>query len=284
MPIDRQTDRQTDIPYSSFYKKVCGLGEYAKSNQGGQTVNTESYEDLANFILQTEKPRTDTMMPIVGTQRLMQVMGVYPNKEGSKSRFSCEKYKFFLDAPFDISNKCCNVMKKNPCHKYEKQTGRKPIIGTMAAESKLRTQKWLQNRCNGFEMKKPTSTPISFWTNDDVLLYLKERNIPICSVYGDIVEDGEDVIEGQMHLSDFLDKELFDLDNPSLKTTGCSRTGCVFCLFGIHLEKEPNRLQLLSQTHPKLYEYLMKPESEGGLGYKDKIDWINEHGNMNIKY
>ena len=58
----------------------------------------------------------------------------------------------------------------------------------------------------------------------------------------------------------------------------------MFCLFGIQSETCPNRLQKMKETHPNQYDYLMKPESEGGFGYKEKIDWINEHGNMKIKY
>ena len=37
-------------------------------------------------------------------------------------------------------------------------------------------------------------------------------------------------------------------------------------------------------THPKQYEYIMKSWDEGGLGFKEIIDWINEHGNLNIRY
>ena len=40
----------------------------------------------------------------------------------------------------------------------------------------------------------------------------------------------------------------------------------------------------MKQTHPKQYEYIMKPIEEGGLNYKQIIDWINANGNMNIKY
>lgn len=119
------------------------------------------------------------------------------------------------------------------------------------------------------------------------MLYIKSNNIEICSVYGDIVTDyaKEGQIENQMSLTDYSDEYgSFDLGNPPLKTTGCERTGCVFCLYGCHLEKSPNRLEKLKISHPKLYDYLMRPESEGGLGYKEKIDWINEHGNMDIKY
>jgi hypothetical protein len=91
-----------------------------------------------------------------------------------------------------------------------------------------------------------------------------------------------------MTIADFVsasEKELFDLDKPIYKTTGCKRTGCIFCGFGCHLEKEgEGRFERLKVTHPKIYEYIMKPTSEGGLGYKEIIDWINEYGNLHIRY
>jgi len=195
-----------------------------------------------------------------------------------------ERYKFLLKSPFQISDRCCNVMKKTPAHNYHKQTGKKPIIATMASESRLRTQKWLQNGCNGFNMTIPTSTPMSFWTEQDVLLYIKMNNLPICSVYGEIVEDTE--IKGQMNIFDYegiANKELFESDMPTLTTTGCKRTGCMFCGYGAHC-KGDTRFVDMKTTHPKTYEWIMKSWEDGGLNYKEVIDWINENGNLNIKY
>ena len=146
----------------------------------------------------------------------------------------------------------------------------------MADESRLRKQKWLANGCNAFNLKTPISNPMSFWKEQDVLHYIKENNIPICSVYGDIVRDEE--VDGQLTFG-------FDDDTAKLKTTGCSRTGCMFCGFGCHLEKDgQGRFERMKTTHPKQYEYIMKPWEQGGLGYKEVIDWLNEHGNLNIKY
>ena len=214
-------------------------------------------------------------------------MGIIPSDNHDRSMFSQERYKFFLDAPFEISSKCCSVMKKQPIHAYNKQTERKSITAQMASESRLRTQKWLQNGCNGFEMKKPISNPMSFWTEQDVLLYIYENQLPIAEVYGEVVIDYEAIgqIEGQMDMSQ-LAREfgIFDIGRPILKTTGVKRTGCMFCGYGCHLEKSPNRFEQMHKTHPKQYNYIMKPVSEGGLGYKEIIDWINKHGNMNIKY
>ena len=174
-------------------------------------------------------------------------------------------------------------MKKQPAHKYGKETGRKPITAQMASESKMRTQKWLQNGCNGFNMKSPISNPMAFWTEQDVLQYVKKYNIPIASVYGDVVidYDAEGCVDGQMDLSDL---GLFESDNRLLKTTGCDRTGCMFCAYGIQRECSPNRFERMKETHPKQYDYIMRPKEQGGLNYKEVIDWINQNGNLNIKY
>ena len=247
--------------------------------------------------------------------RVKQLFGV--KCEDFDSMYDRSKYLFMLNAPFEVSNQCCKVMKKQPMHKYNKDTGRVPITAQMASESKLRTSQWLQNGCNGFDLKIPTSNPMSFWTEQDVLLYIKENAdrmcktrinesktvmfygdriilrktgatienkeyyLPICSVYGDIVTDYEAMgqCENQMSFADF---GIFDKERPLLKTTGCQRTGCVLCGFGCHLEKE-SRFLKLKETHPKFHNllYLLK---NNGVTYAEAIDWVNEHGNMSIKY
>lgn len=159
-----------------------------------------------------------------------------------------EKWKFMLDAPFKISDQCCNVMKKNPAKAYEKLTGRVPIVGTLAEESALRTTHYVKSGCNAFDSKRPKSTPLGFWTNQDILEYIKRYNIEIPSVYGDIVED-----------------------NGKLKTTGCDRTGCLYCMLGCHMEDyENNRFIRLENTHPKLHQYCIND-----LGLGDVLDYMN---------
>lgn len=215
-----------------------------------------------------------------------QIKANVPSKD--RSMFSHVRYQFLLDAPFDISQRCCSVMKKEPAHRYAKEAGRHPITAQMASESRLRTQQWIRNGCNGFHLGNPISNPMSFWTEQDVLLYLWKNKIPIATVYGNIVVDYDATgdIEGQMSIRDYGGEwELFDLDRPLLKTTGCNRTGCMFCGYGCHLEKPGDgRFERMKKTHPKQYDYIMRPWEEGGLNYKEVIDWINEHGNMNIRY
>lgn len=194
--------------------------------------------------------------------RRKQFDGTYVSKNGKTNKYSITKWKFLLGAPFRLSHKCCSVFKKEPSKRYEKETGRYAMLAQMAEESKLRQQMWLKDGCNGFEKKRPTSNPMAFWTEQDVLMYIKQNNIKIASVYGEIVED----------------------ENGKLRTTGCDRTGCVFCGYGCHLEKEKGKFEKLKETHPKIYEYIMKPWDEGGLGYKEIIDWLNENGNLHIRY
>lgn len=196
----------------------------------------------------------------------------------NKGRFGCYKWKFLIDADFETSEECCNVMKKAPAKTYTKETGRKPILGTMADESSLRYSKWLKQGCNAFEGEAPTSQPLSFWTKQDVLRYIKKYNVPYCSVYGDIMVDGAD--DNQINLIDYLG--CYE-EEDKLKTTGCDRTGCIFCMFGCHLEKEPNRFQRLKETHPKQYNYCIgggemvdgkwQPSKEG-LGLGKVLDYI----------
>ena len=214
------------------------------------------------------------------TYRYKKLQGIATDKKGNPSLYNMPKWAFLMDAPFDTSAQCCDVMKKSPIRAYERETGRKPYIGTMATEGRGRMLSWLQSGCNAFDAKKPTSQPLSFWTEQDILQYLKKYDVPYCSVYGDIVPTSEEEqIEGQLTTFDILN----DYQGTLLKTTGCNRTGCIFCAFGSHLESKPNRFQRLKQTHPRQYEYCIGggemvdgkwQPSKDGLGLGKVLDYI----------
>lgn len=191
-------------------------------------------------------------------------------------QYSDARYDYFFDADFDISHKCCNVMKKDPAKKYEKETGRKAILGIMTEESQLRRTSWLKYGCNAFNSKRPTSRPMSFWKEQDVLEYIVKKELPICSVYGDVVEDHnvDGQLEGQIKLWE---------ERPTYKTTGCKRTGCMLCGFGCHLDKPgEGRFERLKETHPKMYG-LLDVCKNNGVTFREAIEWTNEHGNLDIK-
>ncbi len=179
-----------------------------------------------------------------------QFNGTYVSKNGKSNAYSIEKWKFLYESDIPVSHICCGIMKKSPTKTFEDATGRRPFIGTLAIESKLRQTTWMKFGCNAFEKSRPSSHPLSFWTKQDILHYVKKYNVPYPSVYGNIVVDTSD--PSQINMIDYL--ECWD-EEDKLKTTGCERTGCIFCMFGCHLEKEPNRFQMLKKTHPRQYEY-----------------------------
>jgi len=145
------------------------------------------------------------------------------------------KWRFLLDAPFEISDKCCYYLKKSPSVCYERATGRKPILGAMAIDSVLRKNSYLRNGCN-MVSGRPRSWPMSFWTEDDVWDFIRAHGLPY--------------------------SEIYDM--------GYERTGCVACGFGLHIHS-PNRMQLLKSTHPRLWEYCI---SEKGLGMGTVLSYI----------
>ena len=105
-----------------------------------------------------------------------------------KGRFKLSnKYKYLINSPYPISHKCCEVMKKKPIKKYEKLTGKVPFIGTLAEESALRTQSYLKTGCNSFNSKRPNSTPLGFWTEQDILEYIYKYKLPINKAYGEVI-------------------------------------------------------------------------------------------------
>ena len=118
--------------------------------------------------------------------RLARLNGESLDKNGKKSIYNCEKYKYLLDAPFAISARCCYYMKKAPLNKFERQSGRHPITGVLACESKLREQSYLKFGCNGYERRRPLSQPLAFWREEDILRYLRMTGIPYTPIYGDI--------------------------------------------------------------------------------------------------
>jgi len=159
-----------------------------------------------------------------------------------------KKWLPLINAPFKVSDQCCDIMKKNPVKKYEKETNKKAIIGVMADESMKRVQDYLKFGCNSFDSKRPMSRPLGFWTEQDVLNYLYTYKLPYASVYGDIV------LESCGRLS----------------TTRLDRTGCMFCMYGCHKEDTPNRFQKMKETHPKIYDYCINK-----LGLGEVLDYIN---------
>ena len=188
-------------------------------------------KDQAHWIEQARNGNPSTMKN--------RLYGIMPS--GRKTSFKIsEQWHYLLNAPFKISAECCHEMKKNPLNRYAKETGRHPIVGTMACESLLRQQHYLKEGCNAYDLKRPISKPMSFWMDEDVWEYIRTRNLPYSKIYD----------------------------------MGYRRTGCIFCMFGAQFDKEPTRFQMLQKTHPKLWRYCMKDFEAGGLGMRPVLEYL----------
>ena len=282
-------------PKMNFRQVIMKYGYPFISKEVADLLGIDRREDKENeaykCLQRGEIPSAAIKAPV----RYLILQGKYPHKEkgvetSEYSRmYNKERYIFFLDAPFEISAHCCSIMKKAPMKNYAKRTGKMPMTAQMASESRLRTMKWLENGCNGFDMKSPISNPLSFWTEQDVLEYIYCNHIPVASVYGKITADyGVENPQGNT-----MELGLFDEGKPLFETTGCNRTGCVFCGFGCHREKSPNRWEIAERfSNPAIIDYMLrggafdekgvwKPD-ERGLGFWFVIEWINVHGNLHI--
>ena len=147
-----------------------------------------------------------------------------------------KKWLFLIGAPFKISSKCCDKLKKYPAHQYEKRTGEHPMIGSTVEESFMRRETYLRYGCNAYETNRPVSTPMAFWTEKDVWEYIHKYKLSYSKIYD----------------------------------MGYARTGCMFCMFGVQSEDAPNRFQKMAKTHPKLYKYCIED-----LGLGKVMDYIN---------
>jgi 3'-phosphoadenosine 5'-phosphosulfate sulfotransferase (PAPS reductase)/FAD synthetase len=162
----------------------------------------------------------------------MRLNGVSHYRDKKRFKLS-EKWKYLLDAPFKISDKCCSELKLKPVSYYEKKHSCHPIIGTMATDSSHRKQKYMQNGCNIFDGKRPISKPLSIWNESDIWDYIRKFEIPYSKVYD----------------------------------MGYDRTGCMFCLYGCHMEKN-DRFEIMKKTHPRLFDYCMNV-----LKISDVLKW-----------
>jgi len=159
---------------------------------------------------------------------------LYGDERGTYGRLP-KKWRFLLEAPFKISDKCCEVMKIRPVIKYYHQTGRTAFVGTMAGDSQKRMMQYLRHGCFVPNKTLPKCTPIAFWTEEDIWQYLREKNVSYCSVYD----------------------------------TGVRHTGCIYCMFGIAAEPSPNRFERMKQSHPALYDYCIYK-----LGLSDVLTYL----------
>jgi len=169
------------------------------------------------------------------------------NRKGEKSPrwMLAKKWRFLINENFNITDKCCDVLKKEPTKRFESETGLKAFIGTMSTDSDQRKNNWIDNGCNTYLGSNIKSRPLSIWNEDNIWEYIERYNISYSSIYDDVIDDktGEILIKGE------------------------TRTGCAYCAFGAHLEKSDlehkNRFERLALRKPKQFKKMMLLENNG---------------------
>ena len=78
-----------------------------------------------------------------------------------ETKYGYKKYQFMVSAPFKVSEKCCDVMKKAPAIEYHKKTGRCPIVGTRIEESTIWESTFISKGDNHISHNIPISAPLS---------------------------------------------------------------------------------------------------------------------------
>lgn len=113
-----------------------------------------------------------------------------------------KKWQFLHDkeiTKFEITEKCCDILKKEPLKRFQKESGLFPIIGTQASESTNRKTNWIEHGCNIIDNKEPKSRPMSIWATDDIWEYIERFNVPYSEIYDDVIDEetGEVIVGGK---------------------------------------------------------------------------------------
>lgn len=182
-------------------------------------------------------------------------VNVYMNRKETRSgkkKFTehlCPKilmYQFSEDFNLKISSKCCDRLKKDPLHEWQKEN-KKPyaIIGIMASEGGER----VSAQCLAFKNDKLKAfQPLAPLTKDWEDWFIEKYGIELSAIY----------------------REPYNFD----------RTGCKGCPFALHLQQELDTLEKFFPEERKQCEIIWKPvyEEYRRLNYR-----LKQHRQMKIE-
>jgi len=153
------------------------------------------------------------------------------------------------DAPL-IGAKCCHYLKKDPVHRYEKETGRRPILAIMADESRLR-QQTAKNGCIFEKASGLVCNPMIFWTHQDIVDYVEMFQPELCDLY---------------------------------TKHGFERTGCVGCLYGCSTKKQADeKFKFMRENRPKQYQIYLNNGLQEILNFLEESDKMSKEEKKQIK-
>lgn len=155
-----------------------------------------------------------------------------------------KRYRYLIAAPFKISDKCCNHLKKEPMKTLQKELKLAPYVGMMAEESMRRKNSWMKHTCNIYSEKAPISRPIMTWLQSDIRAYIEKHGIEVAPIYK------------------YVD-----------------RTGCTFCAFGCEAKDGMYKFKVLRHLHPKLFNATMEK-----MGFREVLEYMGHNVNEETKW
>ena len=121
----KSTENVTIIRPEITFKQV--IGRY-----GFPLISKEQ----AHGIRQAKTTKSEKLLSI-------RLRGTDP-KKGYKSGKIADRWQFLIKERFDVSEQCCEYLKKRPFARYSRETGEVPILGVMAGESDIRKQQYIR--------------------------------------------------------------------------------------------------------------------------------------------
>lgn len=160
-----------------------------------------------------------------------------------------KKWRYFINAPYKISNNCCTYLKHEPMETYAKQNNLLgAVVFTRADESQSRKSKVLENGCIIIDHDKENylAKPLSIWTDKNIDDCIKMYEIPLSKEY---------------------------------TVMGMKRTGCRSCPFGCHLEPKTgkNRYQINHEFYPREHEHDMVYMGMGQIVSDMGVSWNRKY-------
>lgn len=163
------------------------------------------------------------------------------NEDGTHSCFKCPdvlQYQFTEENTLNISHLCCNKLKKEPAHKWAKETGKSIVItGIRAEEGGARVQVGcIIKKGDSIVKFHPLIKVNDEWEN----WFIQKEKIQLCELY----------------------YEPYNFE----------RTGCKGCPFALNLQDQLETMERYLPAERKQCEYIWKPvyEEYRRLGYRLK--------------
>lgn len=203
----RLIDKKKKAVFANTTNEFIEILRFVKETENVKTVMPETTfihtvkkygfplisKKIARMITDLRNPTPNNI-----ASRNLYLTGIKRDGTKTKSFKLPKKYKYLIDAPFDITNKCCNLLKIKPMSIFKKDG---IFIGTMTIDSGIRKAVYMKTGC--INLNKNICTPLSIWNKNDIWDFIKQNNIPYCNIY----DKGE------------------------------HNTGCAFCGFGIMFDK-----------------------------------------------